>query len=77
MNKIRWDNVIIALLLLIAFVIFVNNHEAISSFLSTIRELFPKRDPEDKFIGLLAFLACLLSLAIILRIILNRRKNGS
>ena len=71
--EIRWNNVIAAVLLLIAVLIFVNNPAAIGSFMAGMQQI--GQGPDESIRGLIAVGFCGVVLVAVVRLLTSNGRN--
>jgi hypothetical protein len=73
--SIKWDRVTALILALFAFWLLVNNGQAVSAFLSSMKDIGPGHSADEQTIGLIAFgLVGVCIVAIVKILTQNRRK---
>ena len=73
--RIRWTNVIVAILGVAACVLFLRHQHAISSAWDSIFRLGPGYPEEDKFVGVIALGVVGVCVIALVKIVINNRGN--
>jgi hypothetical protein len=74
---IRWRNIVIAMLAVIATVVFFRNRDQVGQFLGMVRALGPGPfTTDERMTGLVALLCIVLLLAVILRILIAGERKS-
>ena len=71
--QIRWSNLIILALLVLAVVVAIKGREAILDLLSTIESVGPGGDPHERTLGIIALGIIAIAAVGIARILQQRR----
>jgi hypothetical protein len=73
--KVHWNNLIAAVLGLIALIFLLRHREQALGFLATARRIGPGNSPEDMTLGLIVVGFCAATLVAIVRILTSNKND--
>ncbi len=71
--KIKWNNVVVLALVVFALVIGLRFLPEIGGLLSTLSQVRPHGDPQQRVLGLMAFGLICVTLVAVVRILVNNK----